>query len=111
MAGYLYIIKNKFTPEHVELIDSAVKGMMRANAMEEHSDQRGCYGGFSDALTRLLKEVYGEEIGAEIYNRYNFDHYSGEEFIDWLNAIITTDQHSLNSIVEDCNAVHIQGVG
>lgn len=100
MADQVYILENKLTPQHVTLIDYAVRGMMLANSMELHADQGGTYGGFSKALTSLLTEVYGETIGALIYNRYNFDHYSGAEFIEWFNAIIAEDKISVSAYME-----------
>lgn len=111
MAEYIYILENKFTPEQVDLIDCAIRGMYLANRSEDHAAQNGCYGGFSDALTRLFKEVYGDAIGEALYNRYEFDSSTGGEFIHWFDHIVETDRGSADTILNDCPAVTIKGIG
>lgn len=105
----ILILQNKFNLNQVELIDHAIKGMVLANAMEDHADQRGCFGGFSNALTSLFKEVYGDRVGEEIYNRYQFELYSGDEFMKWFDEIVAEDVRTAAESMET-SAVTIQEV-
>ena len=110
MPSYIHIIENKFTPEQVDLIDCAVRGMYLANRSEDHASQNGCYGGFSDALTRLFKEVYGDRVGDSLYNRYQFDCSNGGEFIHWFNHIIDEDKRSADELMDHASALILEDV-
>lgn len=95
-----YFLKNIFNSDDRYLIDFAIRGMAVANSAEVHAGQHdGCYGCFSEALQRIFITVYGPDAAAAFYNRYNFDHSSGEEFIEWFDAIIKEDSGEITDML------------
>ncbi len=95
-----FFLKNIFTPDDKDMIDWAVRGMMKANACEEHAGQNdGAYGGFSDALRRIIRVRYGDDAADSFYNRYNWDHYCGEDFFEWFDAIVKEDTREVTDML------------
>lgn len=87
-----YILKNLFDSEEREMIDFCVRGMYLANVSEIHSGQNnGAYGGFCDALERLVTIKYSPEAWTSLYNRYNFDSTDGDDWLTWFDNIVKED--------------------
>lgn len=95
-----FFLENIFNSDDRYLIDFAIRGMAVANSAEPHAGQRdGCYGCFSEALQRIFITVYGPDAAASFYNRYNFDHSSGEEFLEWFDAIVKEDAREVTDMI------------
>lgn len=90
---HYYVLQNLFTENDVRLIDLAIRGMMLANSLERHDDQRHAYGGFSKALHSIVEIVYADypEAAAKIMDGWNFDGVDGEDFITYVKEIIKED--------------------
>lgn len=99
-----YFLENIFNSDDRYLIDFAVRGMAVANSTEKHAGQNdGCFGSFSEALQRIFDRVYGEKAAEAFYNRYNFDHSSGEEFGQWFDAIIQEDEKEIADLISQAS--------
>lgn len=91
-----YILKNEFTTDEKMMIHFAVRGMYLCNLSEMHSGQTsGAYGGFCDALERLITIKYSPEAWASLYNRYNFDCTDGDDWIEWFDNIVKEDTREI----------------
>ncbi len=99
-----YFLKNIFNEDDRFLIDFCVRGMAIANSTEVHSGQNdGAFGCFSEALQRIFDKVYGSKAASQFYNRYNFDHSSGEEFMEWFDDIVKQDQAAVGDILTNAS--------
>jgi len=95
-----YFLKNIFNEDDRFLIGLCVRGMHIANSTEVHAGQNdGAYGSFSEGLQRIFDKVYGPKAASEFYNRYQFDHSNGEEFVEWFDDIVKQDQAAIGTLL------------
>jgi hypothetical protein len=95
-----YFLRNVFTNGERDMIDCCVRGMHAANISEIHSGQNdGAYGGFSEALERLITTKYSDAAWSSLYNRYNFDCTDGDDFIDWFDEIVKQDTSEIADLL------------
>jgi len=95
-----YFLKNIFTADERIMLDCAVRGMYAANISEIHSGQNdGAYGGFCDALERLIITKYSDSAWSSLYNRYNFDCTDGDDWINWFDQIVKEDTSAIADLL------------
>jgi len=96
-----YVLQNLFTENDIKLIDLAIKGMMLANSLERHADQRKTYGQFSEALKWIVNIVYDEypEAGDKIMNGWQFEGCDGEDFINYVDSLIREDTSTVADLL------------
>jgi hypothetical protein len=95
-----YFLKNIFTSAERIMIDCCVRGMYSANISEMHSAQSdGAYGGFTEALERLITTKYNDSAWSSLYHRYNFDCADGEDFLKWFDEIVKQDTSEIADLL------------
>ena len=96
-----YVLESLFTANDIKLIDLAIKGMMLANSLERHADQRHTYGKFSEALHQTVAVVYAEypEAGDKIMNGWQFEGVDGEDFMNYVNDLIKEDTSTVTDLL------------
>lgn len=96
-----YVLQNLFTANDIKLIDLAIKGMMLANSLERHADQRHTYGSFSDALRHTVKIVYADypEAAEKIMDNWQFEGVDAEDFINYVDSLIREDTSTVADLL------------
>lgn len=102
----ILILKNKFAAEDRDLLDLAFSGLYKANSIEPHARQCNAYGHFSNAIQSIICVRFGKEVGEYIWSMYDFDAFSADEFIEWLDSIIRDHRKEAQDAVDDMDAIH-----
>lgn len=101
----ILILKNKFLPEDLELLELAFQGLYKANSIEPHARQANAYGHFSNAIQAIINVRFGKEIGEYIWSMYDFDAFSAAEFAEWLEGVIREHRSEMEAALQEMDAV------